>query len=108
MNFKKLVLSFTLASAAVLGTGVADAACITFGRVAQVYTNGVTTSVYLYSTNLIALPSYVYFFSTNDPEIANVMNNSLHNIVYISGNAGFCPTSGPFRYGGVASFIYVN
>ena len=107
MNFKKLVLSFTLASAAVLGTGVADAACITFGRVAQVYTNGVTTSVYLYSTNLIALPSYVYFFSTNDPEIANVMNNSLHKTVYITGNAGVCPC-GALRNGGVVSSIYAN
>ena len=107
MNFKKLALSFTLASAAVLGTGIAHAVCATYGRVAQVYTNGVSTTVYLYPTNLTALPTYAYFFTTTDPEIANVMNTSLHNIVYISGNAASCPT-GAFRYGGVASFIYAN
>ena len=107
MKFKKLVLSFTLASAAFVGTGVVHAKCTTFGRVAQVYTNGVTTSVYLYPTNLIALPTYAYFFSTNDPEIANVMNNSLHKTVYITGNAGVCP-GGAFRNGGVVSSIYAN
>jgi hypothetical protein len=107
MNFKKLVLSFTLASAAVLGTGVAHAVCTTYGRVAQVYTNGGTTTIYLYATNLTGLPTYAYYFTTTDAEIANVFNTSLHGIVYISGNAASCPT-GAFRYGGVASFIYAN
>jgi hypothetical protein len=107
MKFKKLVLSFTLASAAFVGTGVVHAKCTTYGRVAQVHTDGVTTSVYLYPTNLIAVPSYAYLFSTTDPQIANVMNTSLHQTVYISGNAASCPT-GALRYGGVASFIYAN
>ena len=107
MNFKKLVLSFTLASAAVLGTGVADAACTTFGRVAQIYTNGSLTRVYLYPTQLTGLPAYAWYFDTTDPELANVMNTSLHKTVYISGNAASCP-AGTYRYGGVASYIYAN
>ena len=107
MNFKKLVLSFALASAAILGTGVAHAVCTTNGPVAQVFTDGVTTYVYVFQSNLTTLPSFVHFFSTRDPEIANAMNNSLHKNVTITGNAPVCP-AGAYRYGGGALRIWVN
>ena len=107
MNFKKLVLSFTLASAAILGTGAARAVCTYSGPVEEVYTDGTTIWVYVSPPNSHAVPLYVYFFKTTNGEIAETINGSLHKNVTISGT-GVCPTSGPYRYGGVASSIYVN
>lgn len=108
MNFKKLVLSFTLASAAVLGIGVAHAACTYYGPVEEVWTNGSTTYVYVSPPSSHAVPPYVYYFATTDSEYADTISNSLHKNVYISGNAGACPTSGTYRYGGAVTSYYEN
>lgn len=107
MNIKRLMLSFTLASA-VLGTGVAHATCLTYGPVEQIYTSGTTTYIYVSPSNALAVPSYVYYFGTTDHELAEVFANSLHKNVYISGDAATCPTTGTYRYGGVGSYIYAN
>ena len=109
MNIKNIIRSFALATVAVLGTaGVAQAACFTTGQIEQVYTNGTTTYVYVSPSNSSAVTSYVYYFTTVDPELARLIASNVHGNFRVSGSAATCPTTGSYRYGGVASYAYAG
>lgn len=108
MNLKKIALASVLASGALLGAGSVNAACTVYGAVEQVYADNTWTYVYLSPSNQYAVPSYVYYFGTPDPDLAKTLSNSLHKNIIISGNAASCPAAGSYRYGGTASYAYVN
>lgn len=110
MNFKKLGLSFALASAAVLGAGAAQAVCTVNGTVFLIATEGTTTYAWVRPDGV---SDHYNFFTTTDPEFANMINTSLQRHVNINGtidNSSFltCPTSGISRFGGVVNLLYVN
>ena len=111
MNFKNLMLSFTLVSTAILGTGIAHATCSFSGEVVEVITGGQTgthTVVYVKPASINAVPSYVFFFDTTNTDRAPALVGSLNHSVTIVGNAASCPTTGTYRYGGNVQWIYTS
>jgi len=106
MNIKNLVLSSVVAGAGILGLESANAA-VTYGPVEQAYVNTTTTYVYVSPASFLAVPAYVYYCSTTDPELARAIVSSVHKNAYI-GCSNAWPTTGTYRYGGTLSYIYVN
>jgi hypothetical protein len=108
MNIKMLVISSALVSVTLLGVGIAQATCSTYGQVEQYWTNGSTCYAYVSPSTSLHHHAYEYFFSSTDPELCNAVFNAKHQTGWISGNANVCPSSGTLRYGGVISSIYAH
>ncbi len=110
MNIKKLGLSFALASAAVLGTGAAQAVCNINGTLFQIASEGTTTFAWVRPDGVT---DHYNLFTTTNPVFANMINTGLQKHVNISGtinNSSFitCPTSGVSRSSGVVNLLFVQ
>jgi hypothetical protein len=111
MNLKKIISSCAIIGVSLLGVNAANAACTIRGTVVQVATNGTGTNVYVSTTPAgAAVIPFVYYFSTTSPMITSVLAGSIGKAIYVTGNAGSCPTTGAYRKGGIISLpgIYVK
>lgn len=104
MKIKNLILSSVVAGSALLAVGTTNAATI-YGEVVEYYSDTTWGYVYVKPTNFHAVPSYVYYARTSDPELGNRLSDLLFKsgIFVTSGN---CATSGSYRYCGDISYYY--
>ena len=78
----------------------AEAACNMSGKVYYIYQQ--ESYAYIFIAPRTTLPSYGYYYYTNDPEYMRVANAAMTSgdTLYVYGNASECPTSGTARKGG--------
>lgn len=111
MKRKMVILAIVFAiMMAFAGADSADATCSQYGKV--VYMFQTTTYAYVYIAARATLPSYGYYYYTNDPELISTLASAMSGnyTVHLTGSVYSCPTSGTWRYGGTLSYarIYRN
>lgn len=107
MKMTKIIVVFLVAASFVFaGVIGADAVCGQYGKIAQIYVAGGTTStyaiVYLQRITSGVTNSYYHYYRTDKPGVLDVLSSAFaaNHTVYIAGNAAACPSSGIARYGG--------
>jgi len=113
MNVMKKML-IVLAAALMLGfVTTASATCSVGGKITRVYSVNIGTADYAYyylNPSHTGLPSaVVYFFYVNGDRTSDALAAAASDFrnVHIVGSAAACPTTGTYRYGGLAYYSYV-
>ena len=113
MNAMKKML-VVLAAAMMLGfASNASATCTAVGKITRAYAYTVGTSdiaYYYVNPSHLGVPvSYVHYFLVNKDRNSDMLAAAASDFrnVQITGSATACPTTGAYRYGGVAMYNYV-
>lgn len=110
-TLKKLSLSAAMLALGIGVAGQASALCTVYGSVHRAYVNDAEGSQFYVIPRTGGMPTFNYWFrvSPNAPVVRDLLMEaqSSGDNVWIRGNAGSCPTSGTYRYGGYATIAQV-
>jgi hypothetical protein len=107
MKIKQAIMASMVACSSMFAVGSANAA-VTYGPVEQVYSDGFRTYIYVSAPSHWAVPGYVRYCVTTDPELSSLAGDALHKNARLICSASKWPTTGAYRSGGTLRNLMTN